>query len=161
MAEADQAITIRSSIASGAGSAARRCRLSSCARWRDRVRARAPWRPAQPSCLVGAPVMAWAILQYLLVGRYRHPRAGRPTPRHGGARHSASSTLASIGSRATRCISAISSSSPASRLTFWSWFALIVLAFARFGFISRVLHDEARLEEIFGDEYTAYRFARF
>jgi len=42
-------------------------------------------------------------------------------------------------------------------LTFWSWFALIVLAGRAYWFHRRVLGDEERLEKIFGAEYTAYR----
>ena len=42
-------------------------------------------------------------------------------------------------------------------VTFWSWFALTVLAVRAIWFHRRVLHDEARLEKIFGAEYTAYR----
>jgi protein-S-isoprenylcysteine O-methyltransferase Ste14 len=41
-------------------------------------------------------------------------------------------------------------------VTFWSWFALIALAGRAIWFHRRVLHDEARLERIFGAEYTAY-----
>jgi protein-S-isoprenylcysteine O-methyltransferase Ste14 len=42
-------------------------------------------------------------------------------------------------------------------ITFWSWFALIVLAVRAIWFHRRVLYDEARLEKIFGNEYTTYR----
>jgi protein-S-isoprenylcysteine O-methyltransferase Ste14 len=42
-------------------------------------------------------------------------------------------------------------------LTFWSWFALIVLAARAIWFHRRVLQDEARLEKIFGAEYLDYR----
>jgi len=42
-------------------------------------------------------------------------------------------------------------------LTFWSWFALILLAVRALWFHRRVLHDEARLEQIFGAEYARYR----
>ncbi len=42
-------------------------------------------------------------------------------------------------------------------LTFWSWFALIVLACRAYWFHRRVLGDEERLEKIFGDEYIAYQ----
>jgi protein-S-isoprenylcysteine O-methyltransferase Ste14 len=42
-------------------------------------------------------------------------------------------------------------------ITFWSWFALIVLAARAVWFDRRVRLDEARLEGIFGAEYLAYR----
>ena len=42
-------------------------------------------------------------------------------------------------------------------LTFWSWFALIILVARAVWFQRRVLHDEARLETIFGADYAAYR----
>jgi protein-S-isoprenylcysteine O-methyltransferase Ste14 len=42
-------------------------------------------------------------------------------------------------------------------LTFWSWFALILLAARAAWFHRRVLRDEHRLEARFGAEYAAYR----
>jgi protein-S-isoprenylcysteine O-methyltransferase Ste14 len=42
-------------------------------------------------------------------------------------------------------------------LTFWSWFALVILAVRAAWFHRRVLHDEARLEKLFGADYVAYR----
>ena len=42
-------------------------------------------------------------------------------------------------------------------LTFWSWFGLILLALRAAWFQTRVLHDEARLQTIFGADYAAYR----
>jgi protein-S-isoprenylcysteine O-methyltransferase Ste14 len=42
-------------------------------------------------------------------------------------------------------------------LTLWSWFALIVLVARALWFHRRVLHDEARLERIFGADYLTYR----
>jgi protein-S-isoprenylcysteine O-methyltransferase Ste14 len=42
-------------------------------------------------------------------------------------------------------------------LTFWSWFAMIVLASRAIWFHRRVLQDEQRLERIFGAEYATYR----
>jgi protein-S-isoprenylcysteine O-methyltransferase Ste14 len=41
-------------------------------------------------------------------------------------------------------------------VTFWSWFALILFAARIVWFHVRVLRDEARLEQIFGDDYAAY-----
>jgi protein-S-isoprenylcysteine O-methyltransferase Ste14 len=42
-------------------------------------------------------------------------------------------------------------------VTFWSWFALLVLVVRAAWFQRRVLHDEARLEKLFGADYLAYR----
>ena len=42
-------------------------------------------------------------------------------------------------------------------LTFWSWFALILLVARAIWSHRRVLQDEARLETVFGAEYSAYR----
>ena len=42
-------------------------------------------------------------------------------------------------------------------ITFRSWFALILFVARAIWFHCRVLHDEARLGEIFGADYAAYR----
>jgi protein-S-isoprenylcysteine O-methyltransferase Ste14 len=42
-------------------------------------------------------------------------------------------------------------------ILFWSWFGLIVVVLRALWFHRRVLHDEGRLEKIFGAEYSAYR----
>jgi uncharacterized membrane protein len=42
-------------------------------------------------------------------------------------------------------------------LTFWSWLALVIFIGRAYWFHRRVLHDEIRLEKIFGAEYAAYR----
>ena len=42
-------------------------------------------------------------------------------------------------------------------VTFWSWFALILLAARATWFHCRVLRDESRLEQRFGDDYAIYR----
>ena len=103
----------------------------------------------------GAPLMAWGYLQYLLVGRYRHPRAGGtpgmevPPQRiidFGPYRFTRNPMY--LGHLAFLLGLAV---------TFWSWFAMVILAGRAIWFHRRVLHDEARLEKIFGDEYTAYR----
>ena len=103
----------------------------------------------------GAPLLAWGYLQYLLVGRYRHPRAGGsagmevPPDRivqNGPYRYVRNPMY--LGHLIFMCGLA---------LTFWSWFALILLAARAVWFQTRVLHDEARLEKIFGADYAAYR----
>ena len=42
-------------------------------------------------------------------------------------------------------------------LTFWSWFALLLLVARAAWFHRRVLHDEERLAARFGADYAAYR----
>ena len=103
----------------------------------------------------GAPLMAWGYLQYLLVGRYRHPRAGGTT----GMEVPPQRIIAAGPYRYTRnpmylghLIFLIGLA-----VTFWSWVALIIFALRAIWFQRRVLHDEERLEKIFGAEYTDYR----
>jgi protein-S-isoprenylcysteine O-methyltransferase Ste14 len=103
----------------------------------------------------GVPLMAWGYLQYLLVGRYRHPRAGG-TP---GMEVPPQRIIDFGPYRFTRNPMYLGHLIFLTGLaiTFWSWFALIVLAVRAVWFHRRVLHDEARLEKIFGAEYAAYR----
>jgi hypothetical protein len=42
-------------------------------------------------------------------------------------------------------------------LTFWSWFAVVLLVARAIWFQRRVLQDERRLEKVFGAEYSAHR----
>jgi protein-S-isoprenylcysteine O-methyltransferase Ste14 len=42
-------------------------------------------------------------------------------------------------------------------VTFWSWFAMVILVGRAIWFHRRVLQDEARLDGIFGAEYATYR----
>ena len=103
----------------------------------------------------GIPLMAWGYLQYLLVGRYRHPRAGGsagmdvPPERiiaTGPYRHTRNPMY--LGHLIFLLGLAI---------TLWSLAAIVVLVGRALWFHRRVLHDEARLEKIFGAEYAAYR----
>jgi protein-S-isoprenylcysteine O-methyltransferase Ste14 len=103
----------------------------------------------------GAPPMAWGYLQYLLVGRYRHPRAGGTSGMEVPPQRIIDFGVYRFTRNPMYLGHLIFLTGLA--ITFWSWFALIVLAVRAIWFHSRVLHDEARLEEIFGDEYTAYR----
>ncbi len=103
----------------------------------------------------GAPLMAWGYLQYLLIGRYRLPRADGSR----GMEVPPDRIIASGIYYYTRnpmylghLIFLLGLA-----LTLWSWFALIVLAGRAVWFHLRVLRDEARLERIFGTEYDAYR----
>jgi protein-S-isoprenylcysteine O-methyltransferase Ste14 len=103
----------------------------------------------------GVPLLAWGYLQYLFTGRYRHPRAGGSA----GMDRAPERIIASGPYRYTRnpmylghLIFMLGLA-----LTFWSVFALLVLAVRAVWFQRRVLHDEARLEQLFGAEYVAYR----
>jgi protein-S-isoprenylcysteine O-methyltransferase Ste14 len=102
----------------------------------------------------GLPLLAWGYLQYRLVGGYRHPRAGgssgmdKPPERiidTGPYRYTRNPMY--LGHIIFMLGLAV---------TFWSWFALIILAVRAVWFHRRVLHDEERLEKLFGAEYTAY-----
>lgn len=103
----------------------------------------------------GTPLLAWGYLQYLLVGRWRHPRAGGSS----GMDRPPDRILASGPYSYTRnpmylghIIFMLGLA-----LTFWSAFALFILAARVIWFQRRVLQDEARLEQLFGAEYVAYR----
>jgi protein-S-isoprenylcysteine O-methyltransferase Ste14 len=109
----------------------------------------------------GAPLLAWGYLQYLLVGNYRLPRAGG-TP---GMDAMPAQIIAAGPYRYTRnpmylghlIFMAGLIFMTGLVLTFWSWFALILLVARAMWFQRRVLHDETRLERTFGAEYSAYR----
>jgi protein-S-isoprenylcysteine O-methyltransferase Ste14 len=97
----------------------------------------------------------WGYLQYLLVGCYRLPRAGGSW----GMEVPPDQIITTGPYRYTRnpmylghLIFMIGLS-----LTFWSWFALILLAARAVWFHRRVLRDEQRLEARFGADYAAYR----
>jgi len=103
----------------------------------------------------GVPLLAWGYLQYLLVGGYRLPRAGGTA----GMEVPPQRIIDFGPYRFTRNPMYLGHLIFLAGLaiTFWSWFALIVLAARAVWFHRRVLHDEARLEKVFGGEYTAYR----
>jgi protein-S-isoprenylcysteine O-methyltransferase Ste14 len=103
----------------------------------------------------GLPLLAWGYLQYLLVGRFRLLRAGGSP----GMDVPPERIIAVGPYRYTRnpmylghliFLAGLA-------LTFWSWFALIFLAARAVWFHRRVLHDEERLEKLFGADYVAYR----
>ena len=103
----------------------------------------------------GVPLMAWGYLQYLLVGGYRHPRAGGTS----GMEVPPQRIIDFGPYRLTRNPMYLGHLIFLTGLTitFWSWFALIVLVARALWFHRRVLYDEARLEQIFGAEYLDYR----
>jgi protein-S-isoprenylcysteine O-methyltransferase Ste14 len=114
------------------------------------------WQQARPVMVPwGLPLMAWGYLQYKLIGRYRGPRAG------GGP------GMATMPERILRSGPYRFTRNPmylghlifltGLAITFWSWFALVLLALRAMWFHSRVLHDERRLQAAFGADYDAYR----
>lgn len=103
----------------------------------------------------GLVLCAWGYLQYRLVGRYRAPIAGGSS----GMAVPPQRLVTQGPYRYTRnpmylghLIFLLGLA-----LTFWSWFALIVLIGRALWFNRRVLGDEKRLSEIFGSEYADYR----
>jgi protein-S-isoprenylcysteine O-methyltransferase Ste14 len=103
----------------------------------------------------GVPLLVWGYLQYLCVGNYRLPRAGGTA----GMDVPPERMITQGPYRFTR--------NPmylghlifmfGLTLTFWSWLALVILICRAYWFHQRVLHDEVRLDRIFGTEYAAYR----
>jgi len=102
----------------------------------------------------GCVLLAWGYLQYLLVGRYRHPRAGGGW----GFAGPPDRIIATGPYRYTRnpmylghLIFMLGLA-----ITFRSWFALALLVARAIWFHRRVLNDEQRLQARFGDSYAAY-----
>ena len=103
----------------------------------------------------GLPLLALGYLQYLWVGGYRWPRAGGSW----GMDVQPDRIVTTGPYRYTR--------NPmylghlvfmlGLAVTFWSWFALVLLVARAAWFHSRVLSDERRLQARFGTEYDAYR----
>lgn len=103
----------------------------------------------------GLPLLLWGHLQYLCVGSYRLPRAGGTA----GMDVAPERLITQGPYRFTRnpmylghliFMSGLT-------LTFLSWPALVIFIGRAYWFHQRVLHDEVRLEQIFGAEYAAYR----
>ena len=103
----------------------------------------------------GIPLLAWGYLQYLLVGTYRLPRAGGTA----GMDAMPDRFIAVGVYRYTRNPMYLGHLifMMGLAITFWSWFALILLVARAIWFQRRVLHDEGRLDRKFGSEYSAYR----
>jgi protein-S-isoprenylcysteine O-methyltransferase Ste14 len=114
--------------------------------WNDGTLTFMPW---------GVPLLIWGYLQYRYVGRYRLRRAG------GGP------GMATPPDRMVMAGPYKYVRNPmylghlifmlGLALTFWSWFALILFAARAVWFQARVWQDEARLAEMFGADYAAYR----
>jgi protein-S-isoprenylcysteine O-methyltransferase Ste14 len=103
----------------------------------------------------GTPLLAWGYLQYRFVGNYRLPRAGGTA----GMDAMPERIIAAGPYRYTRNPMYLGHLifMAGVVLTFWSWFALILLIARAIWFQRRVLQDETRLERSFGAEYFAYR----
>jgi protein-S-isoprenylcysteine O-methyltransferase Ste14 len=114
------------------------------------------WRGGRPQLVWwGLPLMLWGFLQYKLVGRWRGPRAGG-----GPGMDTMPERILDQGPyRYTRNPMYLGHLIFLTGLaiTFWSWFAVVVLAARAVWFHRRVLADEARLQEEFGAGYDAYR----
>lgn len=103
----------------------------------------------------GIPLLAWGYLQYRFVGNYRLPRAGGTA----GMDAMPERIITAGPYRYTRNPMYLGHLIFMTGLviTFWSWFALILLVARAIWFHRRVLYDEVRLERTFGVEYSAYR----
>ena len=104
--------------------------------------------------LWGLPLLLWGYLQYLYVGRYRHPRAGGTS----GMDVPPDRIVDSGPYRYTRnpmymghliFLTGLA-------ITFWSWIAVLILLARGIWFHRRVLHDEHRLQALFGQQYADY-----
>jgi protein-S-isoprenylcysteine O-methyltransferase Ste14 len=102
----------------------------------------------------GVPLMAWGYAQYLLVGRWRHPRAGG-SPGMDVPPDRIIVTGPYCYARNPMYLGHLIFMTGLA-LTFWSWFALVLLAARAVWFHARVLEDEARLAQLFGADYAAY-----
>jgi protein-S-isoprenylcysteine O-methyltransferase Ste14 len=105
--------------------------------------------------LSGIPLLLWGYLQYRFVGRYRR-RLGGGGP---GMEAPPQRIVAEGPYQYTRNPMYLAHLifMAGLALTFWSWFALILLVLRAGWFHYRVLGDEERLEAKFGADYTDYR----
>ena len=103
----------------------------------------------------GVPLLAWGYLQYRFVGGYRLPKAGGTS----GMDAMPNRIIDTGPYRYTRNPMYLGHLifMTGLAITFWSWFALILLVGRAIWFHNRVLHDEARLEKAFGAEYAGYK----
>jgi protein-S-isoprenylcysteine O-methyltransferase Ste14 len=113
--------------------------------WRNGRLAFVPW---------GCLLLLWGYLQYRFVGAYRHPRAGGGW----GFDHAPDRVVDSGPYRFTRNPMYLGHLifMTGLAITFWSWFALILLVARAVWFHGRVLKDEQRLATKFGPDYASY-----
>lgn len=103
----------------------------------------------------GIPLLLWGYLQYRFVGNYRLPRAGGTAGMDAMPNQIISTGPYGYTRNPMYLGHLIFMTGLA--VTFWSWFALILLALRAAWFHRRVLIDEARLTREFGREYFEYR----
>jgi len=103
----------------------------------------------------GCVLLAWGYLQYLLVGNYRLPLAGGGR----GMEVPPERIIATGPYRYTRNPMYLGHLvfMMGLAVTFWPWFALVLLGARAVWFHRRVLHDERRLEVRFGADYVTYQ----
>jgi protein-S-isoprenylcysteine O-methyltransferase Ste14 len=103
----------------------------------------------------GLPLLVWGYLQYRYVGQYRHPRAGGTS----GMDVPPDRVIDTGPYRFTRNPMYLGHLIFLTGLavTLWSWFAVLILVGRGIWFHRRVLHDEQRLQTLFGEEYAGYR----
>ncbi len=114
------------------------------------------WRGGRPAFVWwGVPLLLWGYAQYKLIGGYRGPRAGG-----GPGMETMPDRILDVGpyhfTRNPMYLGHLIFLTGLA-ITFWSWFALILLAARAVWFHCRVLHDEKRLHTAFGADYDAYR----
>jgi protein-S-isoprenylcysteine O-methyltransferase Ste14 len=103
----------------------------------------------------GVLLLAWGYLQYLLVGRYRMRRGGGgPGVQVPPERIVTEGPYAYV--RNPMYLGHLVFMAGLA-VTFWSAFALLLLAIRAVWFHRRVIEDEARLAALFGAQYDAYR----
>ncbi len=103
----------------------------------------------------GIPLLAWGYLQYRLVGNYRLPRAGGSA----GMDLLPERMIETGPYRYTRNPMYLGHLIFMAGLavTFLSWFAVLLFLVRAGWFHRRVLHDESRLEKLFGASYLDYQ----
>ena len=105
--------------------------------------------------LSGVPFLLWGYLQYRLVGRYRRRLGGGGPGMEAPPQRIVAQGPYAYTRNPMYLAHLIFMAGLA--LTFWSWFALILLVLRAAWFQYRVTADEARLETKFGADYSSYR----
>ena len=103
----------------------------------------------------GLLLMAWGYLQYRLCGNYRQPKAGGTSGMDEMPNRVIDTGIYGYTRNPMYLGHIIFMTGLA--ITFWSWFALILLAARAAWFHFRVLKDEERLEKAFGADYANYK----
>jgi len=104
--------------------------------------------------LIGAPLLAWGYGQYRLGGNFRERVGGGGPGIEIPPDHVVDTGIYAYTRNPMYLGHMIFMLGLA--ITFWSWAAVLLLAFHIFWFQQRVQEDEERLTKIFGAEYTDY-----